>query len=56
MQHVVDFGNCLLTSLYYMEDECDLGELTESELDDGISARVFNLSSLHRSQRDEIAM
>ena len=54
-QDVVDFGNCLLTSLYYMEDKCDLGELTETELDDGISAREFNLSCLHCSQRDETA-
>ncbi|CAE7791620.1 unnamed protein product [Symbiodinium sp. CCMP2592] len=55
-QDVVDYGNCLLTSLYYMEHECDLGELTENELDDGISAREFNLYSLHCSQRDENAV
>ncbi|CAE7285952.1 unnamed protein product, partial [Symbiodinium sp. KB8] len=48
-----DFGNCLLTALYYMEDECDLGELSETELHDGISARDFNLSSMHLSQRDD---
>ena len=36
-----------------MEDECDLGELSETELHDGISARDFNLSSMHLSQRDD---
>ena len=52
-EHVEDVGNCLLTALYYMEDECDLGELSESDLHDGISAREFNFSCLHLSQRDD---
>ena len=39
-----------------MEDECDLGELSESELHDGFSARDFNLSSMHLSQRDDDAV
>ncbi|OLQ14108.1 hypothetical protein AK812_SmicGene1850 [Symbiodinium microadriaticum] len=37
-------------------DECDLGELSESELHDGFSARDFNLSSMHLSQRDDDAV
>ena len=52
-EDVADLGNCLLTSLYYMEDDLELESLSQSDLRHGMSARDFNYMTLGMSQGDD---